>query len=128
MAALSWLMGSPLHITSFLSFELVLNRGISWGMFHSTNNAVFVIVSLCIAIIVGVLCCLAYRNYQYGRCILPEVCIIAGAISNLVDRIMYAGVIDFVLLSYGNLSWPVFNVADVVIVFGVGLLLLRYEK
>lgn len=51
------------------------------------------------------------RNIEYS-CILI---VLVGAVSNLVDRIMYGGVIDFVSLSIGN----IFNIADVYIVGGI---------
>ena len=128
LAALAWCAESARIITSFLSFEVILNRGISWGMFHGASDFTFVMVSLIIAVITVVLCGYAYHNYKHDNSIIPEVCIIAGSVSNLVDRVVYGGVIDFIILSYGSLSWPVFNIADAVIVLGVGMLLLRYEK
>src|SRR6266852_8078932 len=126
--ALACCFDAPRHISSFLSFEVTLNRGVSWGMFHSNNDIVFVIVSLIIMMITAMLCWFAYYNYKQGRTIIAELCIIAGSLSNLVDRVLYGGVIDFIVLSYGNLYWPVFNIADVMIVLGVCLLLLKYEK
>ena len=128
IAALTWWMEHARYITPFLSCEVVLNRGISWGMLHSTNDIVFVVVSLIITVITAMLCWFAYYNYKRGNSILAEVCIITGSVSNLIDRAIYGGVIDFIILSYGNLSWPVFNVADMMIVFGVGLLAMRFEK
>lgn len=53
--------------------------------------------------------------------------IAGGAIGNLVDRLLYARVVDFVLvdLDFWPLDpWPVFNVADVVLVVGVCLMIL----
>jgi signal peptidase II len=128
VAALAWWAESAYKVNSFLSFEVVFNRGISWGMLHSTNDIMFIAVSLIIAVITVGLCWYAYHRYVHGDSIIAETCIIAGSIANLVDRIVYHGVIDFIILSYGSLSWPVFNVADAMIVLGVGLLLLRYEK
>jgi signal peptidase II len=128
LAALAWCMESACTVNSFLSFEVVFNRGISWGMFHSQSDALFFVVSAIIAMITTALCGYAYHNYKRGNVIAAEVCIIAGSCCNLIDRVMYGGVVDFIILSYKTLSWPVFNVADAVIVFGVGLFLLRYEK
>lgn len=51
------------------------------------------------------------------------IAIIAGSLSNIVDRFIYGGVIDFIELSYNQWIWPVFNVADVAIVCGIGLIL-----
>lgn len=128
MTALAWCTESARVINSFLSFEVLFNRGISWGMFHSASDTIFVIVSVIIAMVTAALCCYAYYNYVRGSSIIGEVCIVAGSLCNLVDRVIYNGVIDFIILSYGNVSWPVFNIADAMIVFGVGMLVFQYEK
>lgn len=128
IAALNCCFDIPRHITSFLSFEVTLNRGISWGMLHSTNDIVFIIVSLVITMITALFGWFAYYNYKQGKNIIAEVSIIAASLSNLVDRAVYGGVIDFILLSYGSLYWPVFNIADVMIVLGVCWLLWKHEK
>jgi signal peptidase II len=49
--------------------------------------------------------------------------IIGGAVGNLIDRILYGHVIDFVDFYYGQWHWPAFNVADAAIVIGVALML-----
>ena len=128
MAALAWCAEHVHRVNSFLSFEVLFNRGISWGMFYSTSDIVFLSISVIIASITIALCWYAYYNYTRGISIIGEVCIIAGSLSNLIDRAVYNGVIDFIILSYGNLSWPAFNIADAVIVFGVGMLVFQYEK
>lgn len=128
LAALAWCMESACTVNSFLSFEVIFNRGISWGMFHSQNDTLFFVVSIIIAMITALLCGYAYYNYMRGHSVVAEICIVAGSCCNLIDRAMYAGVVDFIILSYGNVSWPVFNIADAVIVLGVGLFMLRYEK
>ena len=128
MAALVCCKEGSYKVNQFLSFDLLFNRGISWGMFHSSSDLVFLSVSLVTAIITAALCWYAYYNYRQGASIVAEVCIIAGSFSNLVDRVVYNGVIDFIVLSYGDLSWPVFNIADAVIVLGVGILVFQYEK
>jgi signal peptidase II len=49
--------------------------------------------------------------------------VLAGAIGNLIDRIVYGEVIDFLLVYWGDYHWPAFNVADACITLGViGLL------
>jgi signal peptidase II len=128
LLALTQCMELPCTVNQFLSFEVVFNRGISWGMFHSSSDIIFYAVSTTIAIITAVLCGYAYHNYKQGNLIIAEVCIIAGSCCNLIDRVVYGGVVDFILLSYGAASWPVFNIADAVIVFGIGLFILRYEQ
>jgi len=110
-------------INSFLSFNLVFNRGISWGMFSSSNFFVFFLVSILISIITLLILLYGYQRYKSGYAIIGETLIIAGSLSNILDRILYGGVIDFIVLSYGKHSWPVFNIADVAIVIGICIIL-----
>lgn len=49
--------------------------------------------------------------------------ILGGAIGNLIDRLAYGYVIDFIDVYYKNWHWPAFNIADSAITLGVGLLL-----
>jgi lipoprotein signal peptidase len=97
-------------------------------MLHSATDSVFVVVSLLVAAITAFLCWHAYHNWRAGNSIIGHVCIIAGSIGNLLDRALYAGVIDFIILSYRSFSWPVFNVADAAIVCGVFMLIFFDEK
>lgn len=48
--------------------------------------------------------------------------VIGGAVGNLIDRLTFGHVIDFLDLYYGDYHWPAFNVADIAITFGVILL------
>jgi signal peptidase II len=50
-----------------------------------------------------------------------------GAIGNLIDRIYFGVVTDFVLWHYHEHEWPVFNVADIVLVVGVGLMFIDIQ-
>ncbi len=54
----------------------------------------------------------------------PWALIVIGAVSNVVDRLLYGGVVDFINLKL----WPVFNLADCTIVIGVIWLLVREFK
>ena len=51
--------------------------------------------------------------------------ILGGAVGNLIDRVAYGYVIDFLDVYYQNWHWPAFNVADSAICVGVGLMLLE---
>ena len=119
---------TPYVINKFLSFELIFNRGVSWGMFHDASHMTFVLVSGIIALITAFLCWHAYVLYKKGNSIIGHVCIISGSIANLIDRVVYGAVIDFIVFSYNTYSWPVFNIADMAIVCGVGLLIFVDEK
>ena len=50
--------------------------------------------------------------------------ILGGALGNVLDRIMYGAVVDFIDLHYGNWHWPAFNIADSAICMGAALIVL----
>lgn len=129
IAALTYLQ-TPRIINEYLSFELTFNRGISWGLFSDTTAAAFFSVSAIIAIITVFLVWHAYAHHMHKKdnSIIGHVCIIIGSVSNLIDRAVYGAVIDFILLSYHGYSWPVFNIADIAIVCGVGLFIFYDEQ
>jgi signal peptidase II len=52
--------------------------------------------------------------------------VIAGAVGNIVDRIIYGAVFDFIYFHYNDLAFPAFNVADSFISAGAGLLIYDY--
>src|SRR5262249_41447443 len=51
-----------------------------------------------------------------------------GAVGNLIDRVYFGVVTDFILWHYHEHEWPVFNVADIVLVVGVGLMFIDIQK
>jgi signal peptidase II len=108
---------------SLISCYLSFNRGISWGMFHSDNQLPFLVVSIVIAGITLALASYTAIRAMNHQLIFGEILVLAGSCSNLIDRFIYGGVVDFILLSYGDWSFPVFNCADVCIVVGIGLML-----
>lgn len=117
-------------ITPWLSFDLIYNRGISWGMLHSVQTLGFVLVTILIGGVTTFLGVYAYRRALAGYAIYGEILVLAGSCANLVDRFIYGGVVDFILFSYGAYFFPVFNIADVAIVLGVAAMALAgvYEQ
>jgi len=116
-------------INQFISIQPLFNRGISWGMLHTASNWVFIIISCVIAIITSMLAVYTYLRWRQGVSIGGECLVLAGSLSNIVDRIIYKGVVDFILLSFNEWSWPIFNIADMAIVIGVGIMIIQgYTK
>lgn len=119
---------TPCQINQFLNFNLTLNRGISWGMLNAHDDTMFFIVSGIIVLITVGLACYTFVRWMNYESIVGEVLVLAGSLSNIIDRILYNGVVDFILLSYDDWSFPIFNIADVCIVFGVGLMAVELYK
>jgi len=104
------------HIT------LVHNTGIAFGLFKN-KGIVFIIIPL-IAIILLIFNIYYYRNNQEELSrtyIVAFSLILGGAIGNLIDRIYFGYVIDFLDFRV----WPVFNVADSAITIGAAIILLK---
>lgn len=115
---------SEVFFNKFLSCKLVFNRGVICSLFHSMSEWQFSLVTI---LVIGVLLFLgiyAGKKYALGIPIWGEILVLSGGFSNVFDRFIYGGVVDFIVLGYKNYSWPVFNFADFVVVCGVFLMLL----
>lgn len=112
----------PIALTPFLDLTLVWNRGISYGMFqmpHDFGRWALVAGSVVAIVALGIwLMRAGNRVLAVGLGL-----IIGGAVGNLIDRVYWGAVVDFVHFYVGSFSWYVFNVADAAIVFGVIALL-----
>lgn len=123
-----WIIASGIvskKITPWLTFDLQLNRGVSWGFLHSLNEWVFIGVTLCVIAITAALAVYAWCEAQHNRAIYGQVMVLAGSLSNILDRIMYGGVIDFIHMHFKQWSFAVFNIADVAIVLGVFIMMMQ---
>jgi len=116
------------YFLPFLSGEVTINRGISWGMLHADSSVLFGIVTAGIAAITIGVAIYAVKQFQAGASILAEVLIVAGSCANILDRIHYGGVVDFILVSFGSWDFPTFNIADICIVLGVMLYVWRLHS
>ena len=110
-----------------LSFHYAENPGIAFSMFRDLRGGRFVLAGLALVALVMVLRYLRTTDATQKKLHVALGLIAGGAIGNLVDRLLYARVVDFILVDLGVWPldpWPVFNVADIVLVVGVGLIAL----
>ena len=106
-----------------LDLTMVWNRGVTFGLFSGDGAWNHVILAgLALAIAVFLLRWLARAENRFVALALGGV--IGGAIGNVVDRLRFGAVVDFVDTHAWGWHWYVFNVADAAIVCGVGALLL----
>ena len=110
-------------VNDYFNLVIVWNKGFAFGSFQ---NNLFSINILYIILVLSVICLLLiYANklnqkYYFFAFSL----VIGGAIGNLIDRIAYGAVVDFIDLQYQNLHWYVFNIADICISLGCIILIL----
>ena len=112
--------GEPVPILGdFLRLTLVHNTGAAFGLFPGSRLPFILISVLAIAVVLYLFARDAYRSLL-NRVLLG--CILGGALGNLVDRIRWGRVVDFIDVGIGAIRWPVFNVADSAVTLGVILL------
>ena len=126
--------GSEIYSSKFLNIELYWNTGIAFGLFSFSENYLynlltFVIVTVIMIIIFMIAISKDFKKY-------PLLMILGGALGNLVDRIFFKAVPDFIDFHIQNFHWFIFNVADIFISLGIIFMILleiiannkNYEK
>lgn len=108
-----------------LAFIFAKNRGGAWGLLQDEHEAIRLPFFFLISVVAVVFILSLYRRSESTqralRWGLPLV--FGGAIGNVVDRIRYGYVVDFIdVFVTKDFRWPTFNVADIAIVAGVGLM------
>ncbi len=110
-------------VTRFFDLVLTFNRGMSFGLFNDRGGSGAVVFTLVAAAIVAGL---VYWLYRVAHPLLSLAIglVIGGAIGNVVDRLRFGAVVDFLYFHIGSLYWPAFNLADSAISIGVVVMLL----
>ena len=109
----------------FLNFRMAWNRGVNFGLF-SNDAEVMRWVLIAVAIAISVWVALWVRRDEVGTAgMVSAGILIGGAIGNVLDRLLYGAVADFLNMSCCGIENPfAFNVADVAIVVGAAGLIL----
>jgi signal peptidase II len=107
-----------IEVFPFLHIVNVRNTGAAFGSFKSLGSSFFIIVAA--AAIIFIVYLLVKRVYNT----LGLSLILGGAVGNLIDRILYGQVVDFIDFSIGSYHWPAFNVADSALTVGIIIILM----
>ncbi len=125
-------MGERIEVTSFLNFIHTKNRGAAFGMFNQSGDLFRLFFFGAVTIV-----CLYMLFYWLGTIPLTEKLqrlnlslILGGAFGNVIDRVLYGQVTDFIDAYYGSYHFYTFNIADSGISVGVTLLIISmfFEK
>ena len=116
--------GDVRHVTSFFNLVLTYNKGAAFSFLANAGgwqDEFLTFIGL--AASAFILYLLARHGHQrLFACALALI--LGGAIGNVIDRIVYGHVIDFLDFHWGGWHWPAFNLADSAIVGGAALLIL----
>jgi signal peptidase II len=115
--------GLPVEvIPNFWDWRLSHNPGAAFGIFSNTDNARIFLTLIGIVAVLAIFWMVKKAREDQTRLSVALGLVVGGAIGNLMDRIAVGVVTDFVVWKYHDIEWPTFNVADVTLVIGVGLL------
>lgn len=107
----------------FLNLTMVWNRGITFGLLSTESGWGAVLLA---GVALAVVAALAVWLWQAERATVALAlgAVAGGAVGNIIDRMRFGAVVDFLHAHAWGWSWYVFNVADAAIVCGVGVLVL----
>ena len=117
-------------IQGFFNLTHVRNTGGAFGIFGGERGGLgsilFVVVSL---IAIGAIVFLFFKIKENEKTLAFSFSLIlSGAVGNLIDRLRYGEVVDFLDFYLSSYHWPAFNVADSAICVGIGLMALEFLK
>ena len=113
------------RLNNFFEVTLVWNKGVSYGLFPQQNYAgQLIIIFFSLIICVWIAKFITNSDIRYRSITL--ILILAGASSNMIDRLIYGAVADFFHFEIATYSWYVFNIADIYIVSGLLILIYAF--
>jgi signal peptidase II len=110
----------PVHLTPFLALYRTYNTGIAFSMFSSFGDGFLVLLSL--AVIGFVLYLAGATRAEQVLARTGFALVVGGAGGNLIDRVAYGHVIDYILFHTPLFTFAVFNLADALITAGACLI------
>ncbi|MEE8284072.1 MAG: signal peptidase II [Alphaproteobacteria bacterium] len=110
-----------IEVTSFFNIVMVWNRGVTFGLFSDQPAAMVWVLTGVSVLIVVVLAAWMFRASRWWVAAALGA-VIGGALGNVIDRLHYGAVADFLDFHMGQWHWPAFNLADSAIVLGVAVL------
>ena len=118
-------MHQPLPVVPMFSLTKVYNPGAAFSFLGDAGGwQRWFFVTLSLGVSVFLFAWLRRLGPGEGRIALALALILGGAIGNLIDRLVYGYVIDFLDVYYADWHWPTFNIADSAIFLGACLLIL----
>jgi len=120
----SFQLGEALPITSFFNLVRVHNPGAAFSFLADAGGWQRWFFTGLGVLAAGVMVYLLRMHAGQTLFCLALSLLLGGAIGNVIDRLLYSHVIDFLDFYYGTWHFPAFNVADSAITVGAGLLIL----
>lgn len=121
---------SEVIIPGFFNLVHVVNKGAAFGFLNRADitwqRNFFIIVTMIAMLTIGVLLKSVEKRDTFQIAGLGFI--LGGAVGNLIDRILYHQVTDFLDVYYGTHHWPAFNVADIAICIGAFAMIISFYR
>ena len=106
-----------------IDLTMVWNRGVTFGLLTSFGDSSYLLLAaVALAVVIALVVWL--RRAESRLVAISLGAIVGGALANVIDRLRFGAVIDFIHAHIGDWSWYVFNLADAAIVCGVAALVI----
>ncbi len=117
--------GQSITVTPFWNWVLTFNPGAAFSFLADQSGWqrwFFTLLALAVSIWIAVM---LYRHPQQKLASLSLALILGGALGNVIDRLRFGAVVDFIQWHAAGYYWPAFNVADAAITVGAALLVVE---
>ncbi len=124
-AAEHWLAGRSLRLFDWFDLQLAYNQGAAFSFLSQAGGwqrGFFIAVAMVASLVI--LAWLRRLGPGEGVTALALGLVLGGALGNLIDRLLWGHVIDFIVWHYRDWYWPAFNIADSAISVGAVLLIM----
>ena len=124
-AQMSLPMAQAIKVTDFLNWFLIYNPGAAFSFLSQAGGWqrwFFTIIGIIAAVVI---IWLLQKNTQDRPFCIALALILGGAIGNVLDRLLYGAVVDFIDVHYHGWHWPAFNLADSAISIGATLIVIN---
>ena len=124
-AQMSLPMAQAIKVTDFLNWFLIYNPGAAFSLLSQADGWqrwFFTVIGIVAAVVIIWL--LQKNTHDRPFCLALSL-ILGGAIGNVLDRLLYGAVVDFIDVHYDGWHWPAFNIADSAISIGATLIVIN---
>ena len=112
-------------IKNLLSITLTHNTGAAFGILNDSKHLLIVIG---IVVIIGLIIYIKNLEVIDDLDVFVYALLFGGIVGNLIDRVVYGHVIDYLSFNFGSYYFPIFNCADIFIVISIAIILIRTIK
>ena len=110
--------GTAIYVTSFFNICHVVNTGAAFSFLGEAGGWQVVLFAGFALVVSAAVVWMLFKHNDKTLLSLCLACILAGALGNLIDRVLLGHVIDFLDFHLAGWHWPAFNVADIAICIG----------